>query len=134
MVGNSFIKIFDQHCQELAKIDKEKLRTNNSAEKVKIEKHSLHQYDNIRKRIVQWLSQGWQNISSVIRQTAKAAKEIHDSWIPVTLKICRLETILQMYSWHPWWFLVPGKHVGFVLHCSLVFPNPLKLNEHNCIQ
>lgn len=94
MVGNPFIKIFDQHCQELAKIDKEKLTTKNSAEKVNLENHGDRQHDNIRKRTVEWLSQHWQNISSVIRQTANAAKEIQDSWIPVTLKVCRLKTIL----------------------------------------
>lgn len=29
-------------------------------------------------------------------RTAKAAKEIYDSWVPVTLKICRSNTILKV--------------------------------------
>lgn len=47
-----------------SKIDKETLTTKNSAEMVKIEKHSHHQYDNIRKGIAEWLPQWWQNATA----------------------------------------------------------------------
>lgn len=92
--GKFLLQILGQQCQELAKIDKEKLTTKNSAKMVKIEKHSYHQCDNIGKEIFELFPQGWQNICSVIQQTIKAAEEIHDSWIPVTLKSCRSEITL----------------------------------------
>lgn len=42
VVVNSSLGILDQQCQELAKIDKEKLTAKYSAEMVKVGKHSHH--------------------------------------------------------------------------------------------
>lgn len=56
---------------------------------VKIEKHTINAII-----LEKGLLGGYHSDSRIPQRTAKAAKEIYDSRVPVTLKICRLKTIM----------------------------------------